>query len=397
MRKSRFLQAADLSLEVVILLFGGMAMLLLGILLFPVYGGVLPYYENGLFGLLLVIFALQIISMGRTPFGDLERTRTLVFCGVTVAAVGIVTCFIPDVLGHVPRMLLILFFGAGGLVLLLQMIIVKDRGRLWRTYGSIFNHLIFACCAVYLVQILIAVLIFKPNLVPGFLVASAALLYGFALVYLACVLQKITRRYPPAVQSPDSDAGLSLDNAMLLLMGVFMLLLGLLLLPVSLGLIPFSPSAQLGLLMVLFGIQMLAVGSTPIGAFERSWLIILLGFIFGGLGVVSCIIPDVLVAPLTLMVGILNMAGGMITIAKVSVPLLKERKAGGPIPPIRIKVDWALLIMNILTILFGITMLISNLIPGLVLGGVLAANGCVLLYLLYQLESLKKLQGQGAL
>ncbi|VBB45583.1 conserved membrane hypothetical protein [uncultured Desulfatiglans sp.] len=394
MVESKLFQAADLSMEVVILLFGGMAMLILGILLFPVYAGVLPYYENGLFGLLLVIFAFQIVAMGKTPFGDFKRNGPVMFCGITVAAVGIVTCFIPDLLGNVPRMLLTLLFGVGGLFLLLQMVLVKDKARLWRTYGGIFNYLIVACCTVYLVQILIAVLIFKPNLVPGSLVASAALLYGLALVYLACVLQKISRRHPPAGQASDSATGLSLDNAMLLMMGVFMLLLGLLLLPVNLGLIPFSPSAQLGLLMVLFGIQMLAVGSTPIGAFERSWLVILLGFVFGGLGIVSCIIPGILVVALTFMVGVLNIAGGIVTIAKVSLPLLKERKSGGPIPPIRIKIDSALLLMNILTILFGTTMLVSNLIPGLILGAILAANGCVLLYLLYQLETLRKVQRQ---
>ena len=58
MREIKLFKEADLSLEVVILLFGGMAMLILGLLLFPVYAGILFYYENGLFGLLLVIFAI---------------------------------------------------------------------------------------------------------------------------------------------------------------------------------------------------------------------------------------------------------------------------------------------------------------------------------------------------
>ena len=75
-----------------------------------------------------------------------------------------------------------------------------------------------------------------------------------------------------------------MDNIILLLTGVFMVLLGLLLLPVNLGLLPFSGGAQLGLLMVIFAIQMLALGSTPSGPFSRSWFIVLLGFIFGALG-----------------------------------------------------------------------------------------------------------------
>lgn len=180
-----------------------------------------------------------------------------------------------------------------------------------------------------------------------------------------------------------------MDNIILLLMGVFMVLLGLLLLPVNLGLLPFSGSAQLGLLMVIFAIQMLALGSTPIGAFPRSWLIVLLGFIFGALGVISCIIPDILVMPLTLLVGLLNIVAGIIGIVKVT---LKARKTAEPIPTTLLKINSALLVTNILTILFGTTMLFAGLIPGFIIGTVLAANGGVLLYLLHQLVSLEKTQ-----
>lgn len=390
MAEFRLLKQADLSLEVVILLFAGMAMLILGLLLFPVYAGILPYYENGLFGLMLVVFALQILSMGKTPIGDMQRSTTSVLCGVIIAAMGIVTCFIPGLLGIVPRILLILFFGAGGPVLFLQMVLRKDRYRLWRTYGGIFHHLIMACAAIYLMQMLIAVLIFKPDLVTGPQMASTALVYGLLLIYLALVLQAITRRYPSAKETAPSDLGLSMDHATLLLMAVFMVLLGLLLLPVSLGLFPFSGSAQLGLLMVLFAIQMLALGSTPVGAFPRVWLMILLGFAFGALGVVSCIIPNLLVVPLTFLVGVLNIAGGIIGILKVTILFLKGRKASRPVPTIFLKINSANFAMNILTVLFGTTMLISNLIPGSIVGVVLAANGCVLLYLLRQLLSLEK-------
>ncbi len=389
MTKNKLFKEADLSLEVVMLLFAGMVMLVLGLLLFPVYAGILSYYENGLFGLMLVVYALQIISMGKTPFGDIRRSRTVILFGVIIAAVGIVACFIPDIFGNVPRILLIIFFGAGGLVLFLQMLFGQNKYRLWREYGGIFNHLILACGVVYLVQILIAFLIFDPNFLRGAQVATAALLYGLALFYLACVLQRITWRYPPTQQKPPSDGSLSMDNIILLLMGVFMVLLGLLLLPVNLGLLPFSGSAQLGLLMVIFAIQMLALGSTPIGAFPRSWLIVLLGFIFGALGVISCIIPDILVMPLTLLVGLLNIVAGIIGIVKVT---LKARKTAEPIPTTLLKINSALLVTNILTILFGMTMLFAGLIPGFIIGTVLAANGGVLLYLLHQLVSLEKTQ-----
>ena len=86
---------ADLPLETVILVIGGMAMPLAGILLFPVSAGSLPHYENGLYGLLLVMFSLQIITLGKTPFGDVRRSKPLVALGVLIAAVGIAACFVP--------------------------------------------------------------------------------------------------------------------------------------------------------------------------------------------------------------------------------------------------------------------------------------------------------------
>ena len=63
MARSRFFDRSDVPLEVVILLLAGIALLITGILLFPVYAGTLPYYENGLYGLLLFIFALHAVAV----------------------------------------------------------------------------------------------------------------------------------------------------------------------------------------------------------------------------------------------------------------------------------------------------------------------------------------------
>ena len=48
--------------------------------------------------------------------------------------------------------------------------------------------------------------------------------------------------------------------------------------------------------------------------------------------------------------------------------------------------------MNILAIMFGTSMLIPNLVHGLVVGIILAANGGVILYLLHILVLLDKMQ-----
>ncbi|HPP06867.1 MAG TPA: hypothetical protein PLW88_05820, partial [Syntrophorhabdaceae bacterium] len=109
----------EIPLEVVILIIGGMALLITGVLLFFVSKGMLPYYENGISGLLLVIFSLQIITLGKTPFGDMPRSVVLLTIGVIIATIGIVACFIP-VFVKLPRMLLLLCLGPGGLIMLVR-------------------------------------------------------------------------------------------------------------------------------------------------------------------------------------------------------------------------------------------------------------------------------------
>jgi hypothetical protein len=48
--------------------------------------------------------------------------------------------------------------------------------------------------------------------------------------------------------------------------------------------------------------------------------------------------------------------------------------------------------MNLLSIMFGTSMLVAHLIPGLAVGVILASNGFVLLYLLHILKVLEKMQ-----
>jgi hypothetical protein len=386
---------ANLPLEVVILLIGGMSMLITGILLFAVSDGTLSYYENGFYGLLLVIFALQMITLGKTPFGDMRRSKLLLAVGVTIAAVGIVTCFIPTY-NRLPHILLFLCFGPGGFLLLLQMCLSRDKLRTWVKYGGIFRHLMLGCSGVYVLSMLIALLLWKQSLLTTPMTAVVVLIYGLVVFYLAGVLRKIYRMYPEAEKRPNGDIELSTDQVMLLLMGIFMLILGVLLIPVSLGLLAFSGSAQIGLLMVIFAVQMLASGSTPIGPLPRSWVMIAFGLLFAALGIVSCIIPKILVAPLTVLVGVLNILGGVIPLVKNIIARLKKlERSGGQVPPVLAKLFAVQLTMNLLSIMFGTSMLIPNLLHGLVIGVILVANGCVLLCLLHILIVLDRMQRDG--
>jgi len=383
---------ADLDLEVIILFLAGMTMGVAGILLFPVSTGALPYYENGLYGLLLFFFALQMVALGKTPFGDMRRSRGLLAGGVLVAAVGIVTCFVPDILSQLPRLALAACFGLGGLALLIQMFLSPDKVSAWAKHGGILRGLAPACGAVYLLSMGIGLLVWKHDLLSVRMTAVTVLVYGAAILALGSLLNAVYRLYPQAAKLPAGESALPIDKAMILLTGVFMVILGVLLVPVNLGLIPFSGSAQLGLLVVILAIQMLASGSTPIGPFRRTWLMIALGFPFAALGVISCIIPGLLVPHLTVLIGVLNVTGGVLGLKRTVSPLLARGEGPRePIPPVLVRLTSVQLAMNLVSILFGASMLIANLIPGRIIGVILAANGGLLLYLLHLLGLVEKM------
>lgn len=391
--KAEFLfEEADLYFDVVVLLVAGMAVTLTGILLFPVYSGLIPYYENGVYGLLLFLFGLQTVTLGRTPAGDMRRSKAVVIAGIAIAAMGIVACFIPDVFTLVPSALLIICLCLGGLLQLLQMLVSKDKLQAWLGYGGIFLYLAPACGAVYVFSMFVGLLVWKQGLFSASLTAISVLVYGASIFVVAFLLQKIYRIYPQAVKILDDDFGLEADKATLLITGVFMLILGVLLIPVSFGKLPFSGSAQLGLLMVIFSIQMLAFGGTPVGPFRRTWLVILLGFVFAALGIVSCVVPNVLVSFLTLLVGLLNLAGGATGLVKTVLSAVKSMKELDVVPTVLVHLSVTQFVMNLVSILFGTSMIVSNLLPGWIVGVILTVNGCVLLYLMSLLMRIDRLR-----
>ncbi len=388
----RILDKAELPLEVVILLVAGIAILVAGVLLFPVAAGALPYYENGLYGLLLVMYALQTITLGKTPFGDMRRSRALLLAGSAIAATGIATCFVPDLFSRTPRLLLAICFGVGGLLWLLQMLLAKDKYRTWASYGGIFWQLIAACSAVYALSILIGLLVWQPQLLPLPATALVVLLFGTAIVYLALVLRMLYQRYPQAAAPRHSDVAMSTEQSLLLLLAMFKLLLGVLMIPVNLGTLPFAGSAQLGLLMVLFAVQMLASGNTPIGPFPRSRLMIVLGVVFAALGTMSCMIPNLLAPALKMLVGALNILGGVLALGPLFASLPPTDEPHNPHPGIVHKLFATQLVMQLLSILFGASVIFNQPIPGFTLGALLAGDGLVMLYLLHLLRSLDRMQ-----
>lgn len=386
---------ADIPIDLVILVIAGLTMVIAGLLLFASYAGKVPYYENGLFGLLIFIYALQITVLGKTPFGDVpQRPLSVLILGIFVACIGIITCFIPDLLKGIPRFILFICFGPGGILLLLQMFFSKDKFPLWRKKGGILMILTANCTAVYSLSVFISILLIDKNYISGGLISFSVLLYGVLVFTLTAVLFKIYALYPDAAERPSAGVQLSDDRAVILITGVFMVLLGILLIPVTIGLLPFSGSAQLGLLVVIMSIQMIAFGNTPLRSFTRTWPLIFMGLIFASMGIISCIVPGILVPCLTLIIALLNIGGGVIPLVKmIHSRSGKKGRGSADVPSIIKKLFLTQSTLNILSIVFGVSMLINNLIPGPVIGVVLTANGIVLLYLisiLAKIDEMKK-------
>ena len=181
------------------------------------------------------------------------------------------------------------------------------------------------------------------------------------------------------------EASLPLSAAIVILVGVLLVLLGLLLFPVNLGMIPFSPDGQLGLLLVIMAIQMLALGETPMGQYRRSWLLMAMGIVFAAMGTISCIVPGLLTGVIRILLGLLNFIGGAALLAKRFLPMLHDLRhpPAKPValPPLLKRLLVTQTVLNIVSIAFGITMLVPGLAPGLIIAGIVVINGLLLFVL----------------
>lgn len=378
----------------VVLLLISLMMLILGILLAPVYAGLLPYYEGGLFSLLIIVAALQILALGKSPFGDVQRTLPTVILGVIIAIFGIVVCFIPDIFGIIPRLLLILFFGLGGVIQLVKLFWERDEERNQETVDPLIGKLKVARGLVYLFSVILGIILIFQSLIAGLVMCIAVLGYSITVGYLCWILWQVYRKYPPS--EPAGTVSLSVGNVMLLLLGTFMVVLGVILIPVNLGLLPFSPSSQLGMMLVIFAMQMMFLGETPLGACSRSHLIVGLGCLLAIFGVICSLIPGVLLIVATLLVAIVNILGGILGLGRTVIMVKSTPKTDQPVPPIFLKLLGLQIAMNVLSIMFGTSMIAAGLIPGIVIGPILAINGCFLLTLLFTLRKLEQPQATAA-
>lgn len=179
------------------------------------------------------------------------------------------------------------------------------------------------------------------------------------------------------------ETSIPLSIALVIPVGVLLVLLGLLLFPVNTGAIPFSPDGQLGLLLVIMAIQMLALGETPMGRYRRSHLLVAIGIAFASMGIFSCIVPGVLTDVIRVLLAILNIAGGAILLAKRFLPISQGAgNAAAAVPaslmPTFKRLTATQTVLNVVSISFGISMLLPGLIPGMVIAGIVVVNGLLL-------------------
>jgi hypothetical protein len=161
---SKPIEEIDLSLEVVILLILGVFMLLFGILLIKIRTGDLPYTPDSTYGLFLVIVSLQIITMGKTPFGDFRRSYMVVVIGICTAILGMIACFIPGLLTTLIQKLIGIILFVGGIALLLQLFISEEKAKKWIKISGILLQLTIACSLVYLVSIILGLITLLPGI-----------------------------------------------------------------------------------------------------------------------------------------------------------------------------------------------------------------------------------------
>ncbi len=211
-------EETNLSLEVILLLAFGMIMVIIGAVLLTVAAGALPYYEEGVYGLLLVLFGLQLQITGKIPIGFVKRTWSVLIPGIIITLIGFVTCFVPGILGNIPKFLVMAIFGVGSILLFVQLFFAQERYRVGKTHGNrLIRQLTLNSAAVCILEILIAgliaVQIFRPGVLSTNLLAVGALLLGIALFCLAFILRKVYRTDPESDMSTKTP-GISLDTVM---------------------------------------------------------------------------------------------------------------------------------------------------------------------------------------
>jgi hypothetical protein len=177
----------------------GILLTFLGMLLFPVNLGLLPFSPDGQFGLLLTIMAIQMMALGDTPLGQYRRSWWMVILGIGFAGLGIVSCIVPGLLTGMIQILLGVLNLFGGAVLLVKQRFLpvphKDKTPAAGpgTVPPVLRKLTNTQTGLNIVAIAFGLSMLVPGVLPGLAVAGILVVNGLLLFLLAYCLRRVNR------------------------------------------------------------------------------------------------------------------------------------------------------------------------------------------------------------
>lgn len=395
---------SDLTLATVILIVFGIFMLLFGLLMFLIQAGLLPFNPDSTFGLLLVLLSIQMITLGKTPFGTFRRTWIVIILGFSTAIIGTGACFIPGFLAGIIPQLVGCIMISGGVMLFFNLLFSEGRARQWIRIPGVLQHLTVACGFVYLTVILFGFVVLFPRFLPDIFTGLLMLVMSAGLFYLAWCIQTLSLQYPPKERDPETsedkdtsgivwfllhhEASLSVPVSFILLLGIIFIECAIILIPSGKGYYLFSRDGQFGLLMVIMAVQVLALGKTPFGVYKRSWFLICIGILIALLGMYSCIVPGLLGGRMLLILGFWNLLTGSTGLTKIVIPVLQSHRSSPntqvSLSKSKKKLLWIVIILHLLTIGFGMNLILPGIIPSIVV----LANLFILGFLMIHLASM---------
>jgi hypothetical protein len=194
-RRFILFQEASLPLSPAILILLGVLNTLLGLLLFPVGLGMLPFSPDGQLGLLLTIMAIQVMTMGDTPLGQYKRSRFMITIGIVFAGLGVVSCVVPGLLTGMIQILLGLLSILGGAVFFIRRFLerkheIRTSPEIPIGVPPIIRKLAGIQLAMNSLGIVFGVSMILPGLMPLPVVACILLIMGPLLFVLASLMRK---------------------------------------------------------------------------------------------------------------------------------------------------------------------------------------------------------------
>ena len=374
-----------------------------GILLFNIHTGALPYNPDATYGLLIVILALQAISLGKTPLGDFRQSKIVTTIGFIAVIFGLIGCFVPGVSSTLLRYIVGVMLAGGGLALLVETWLLNDRSRMWWRGGGVTRHLAVACSVTYLLMAVLGAITLFPALAIDALTATLSILAALAMLYLVWSLWRVSRTYPMqwarrrarylGASTEKSESGLDLSSALLATLAILLTLLGILLLLVGRGILPFSPDGQYGVLLTIMALQIGCLGVTPIGTFRRTPLITALAIVFVGIGIFSAISPGGITEPSRIILGLMNTAAGVtLLIGQFSAKNIELRHpAPSPVAPQLRRLWLTQTLQGVVGTVFGLSALFPGMLSLTITAVILVFYGLLLFYMCALLLKLAKL------